>query len=100
MIRWLRPEYQNPQGVQQTGFNVPAAEVATTVTELSEWPKTLAVEAQAVQRILQQYQHPVSATGINRQFKKIPKAASAAREQQVGHLLEAISLLGLLRKTD
>ncbi|MEP7372250.1 MAG: hypothetical protein ABI675_02605, partial [Chitinophagaceae bacterium] len=102
VIRWLRPEYQNPKGVQQTGLNVVATAVATatTVAELSEWPKDLAGQAQVVQRIIQQYQHPVSATDINMQFKKATKATSASREQQIGHLLETISTLGLLRKTD
>ena len=36
-IRWLRPEYQNPQGVQQAGLHVPTAKAATATasTELA-----------------------------------------------------------------
>lgn len=100
LIRWLRPEYQNPQGIQQTSLDVTTTEaVGASTTELSEWPKNLAGQAQAVQRIIQQYQHPISATDISRQFKKATKVAAASREQQIGQLLETISTLGLLRKT-
>lgn len=100
LIRWLRPEYQNPQGGQQTELQVGSTEeVAKMITELSEWPKNLAEQAQAVQRLIQQYQHPVSAKDLSKQFKKTTKTAAAAREAQIGHLLDTISTLGLLRKT-
>lgn len=100
--RWLRPGYQNPQGSQQTGLDVSIIETTTTTTatELAEWPKNLAEQAQAVQRIMQQYQHPVSAQIINKQFKKTTKPATEARQQQIENLLETISTLGLLRKTE
>ena len=76
-------------------------ETKTTVeAELYEWPKTLAEQAQAVQKILQQYQHPVSAENINQHFKKAPKPATTARQQQISSILETISTLGLLRKTN
>lgn len=100
-IRWLRPEYQNPQGVQQAGLHVPTAKAATATasTELAEWPRNLAEQAQAVQRIVLPYQFPVSAGVINNHFKKTTKAATTLREQQINQLLETISTLGLLRKT-
>ena len=100
-IRWLRPEYQNPQGVQQAGLHVPTAKAATATapTELAEWPGNLAEQAQAVQRIVLPYQFPVSAGVINNHFKKTTKAATTLREQQINQLLETISTLGLLRKT-
>jgi hypothetical protein len=100
LIRWLRPEYQNPQGTQQTGMNMITPETAKPTTELPEWPKSLAEQAQAVQRMLQQFNHPISAADINRKFVEAKKAANASREQQIGHLLETICTLGLLRKTE
>lgn len=99
-ILWLRSDYQKPQGGQQTGLQVTTEATEATPAELPDWPKTLAEQAQAVQRIIQQYQQPVSASAINKQFKKAPKAAAATREQQIGQLLETISTLGLLRKTE
>lgn len=102
LVRWLRPEYQNPGGVQQAGMAVAVTETATEATtqEAAEWPKNLAEQAQAIQRILQQYQHPVSASELNSQFKKAKGAARTARQQQIESLLETFSTLGLLRKTE
>ncbi|MEJ7913307.1 MAG: type IIL restriction-modification enzyme MmeI, partial [Chitinophagaceae bacterium] len=102
LIRWIRPEYQNPGGVHQTGLDIGITEEysVNASTELPEWPKNLAEQAQAIQRIIQQYQHPISATYINNQFKKATKASLALRGQQIGNILETISMLGLLRKTD
>ncbi len=61
LIRWLRPEYQNLQGGHQTGLNIANSkeDVSSTVSELSEWPKTLSQQAKAINRIIQQSQHPV-----------------------------------------
>jgi hypothetical protein len=38
--------------------------------QLIEWPQNLAEQAQAVQHIVQKDLHPLSATDINRQFRK------------------------------
>lgn len=102
LIRWLRPEYQNPQRVQQTGLQVTTQKItsATISSELIEWPKSLSEQAQAIQRIIQQYQQPVSSSDIIKHFKKSKKAVTENRQQQVSSLLETISTLGLLRKTE
>ena len=102
LVRWLRPDYQNRGGVQQAGMDVQATEVdATTIRkEATEWPKSLAEQAQTVQRILGGYQHPVSADMLNKQFKKTAKASNLSRQVQIENLLETFSILGLLRKTD
>jgi len=63
-------------------------------------PKKSESFAQAVQRTLQQFTHPVSPADISRQFAEVKKAANALREEQIGHLLETICTLGLLRKTE
>jgi hypothetical protein len=55
-----------------------------------------AKQAQAVQRVFQQFSHPISAADISRQFADGKKAANVAREQQIGHMLETIFTLGLL----
>ena len=51
---------------------------------------------QAVQRVIQQFSHPISAADISRHFAAGKKAANVAREQQIGHMLETICTLGLL----
>lgn len=46
LIRWLRPEFQNPLGATQTGFAAGEKEAAAVVApgkqEKWPWPKTLA----------------------------------------------------------
>ena len=97
MIRWLRPEYQNPQGAQQTNLNITSTKEIKTVSEELEWPKILADQAQALQRILQQFQQPVSPSDLNRQFKK---PVNKLREEQIRQLLETFNALGVIRKTE
>ncbi|HSZ31702.1 MAG TPA: DNA methyltransferase, partial [Puia sp.] len=102
LIRWLRPEYQNMRGSSQTGLNINTveAEISSNAASLSEWPRTLSEQAKAVHRIIQQSRNPISASNINKQFRKTQKNVSASREQQIEHLLETISTLGLARKTN
>jgi hypothetical protein len=100
LIRWLRPEFQNPKATQQTGLTLSTSKAKVSDTTLPEWPKSLADQARAVQQMLQSHQHPVSALVLNRQFKKVPKPANDKREKEIGNLLETISQLGLLRKTE
>jgi hypothetical protein len=100
LIRWLRPEFQNPKGTQQTGLSLVTSEAPFTKAELPEWPKNLAEQAKAVQRIIQTSTRPISATEVNKQFKKAQKKLSKKREHEIGNLLETFSTLGLLRKTD
>lgn len=99
IVRWLRPEFQNSKGTQQTGLILTTSEVQTAKAELPEWPKNLAEQAKEVQRIIQTFTRPISASEVNKQFKKVPKTASEKREENIGNLLETFSTLGLLRKT-
>jgi len=100
LIRWLRPEYQNQNGSQQTGLHIATSDVVNPLNDLTEWPKSLAEQAQAIQRIIQQYQHPISVAEINKQFKKVGKQANMTRERQISHLLETFVTLGLVRRTE
>jgi len=102
LVRWLRPEYQNPNGFQQTGMSMEAAVDVTNETrqDLQDWPKTLAEQAQAVQRALQQQDRPITAEDLYQYFKPGSKSAKAQRIQQIDSLLQTFSTLGLLRKTD
>jgi len=103
LVRWLRPYYQNPQGTQQAGLAaevVKSAARTTGAAEVVDWPKTLAEQAQAVQRILQHQQRPVSATDLVKAFKPAKGAAKTARQAQLENLLETFQTLGLLRKTE
>lgn len=102
LVRWLRPEYQNPQGVQQAdmGMETKAVEAVAVAQELQEWPKALADQAQAVQRALQQQEHPISAEQLAQYFKGTTKGAKSQRVGQIDSLLQTFSGLGLVRKTE
>ncbi|RPD51151.1 class I SAM-dependent DNA methyltransferase [Paracnuella aquatica] len=102
LVRWLRPEYQNPQGLQQTdmGLETAAVEAVATSQELQEWPKNLAEQAQAVQRTIQQQEHPISAEQLLLFFKGSTKGAKAQRVAQIDSLLQTLNGLGLIRKTE
>jgi hypothetical protein len=102
LIRWLRPEYQSPEGVEQTGIVIEEMETVATITsaELLEWPKTLSEQAQAVHRILQQQQHPISAIDLVKSFKPAKGKSKASRQLQLENLLDTFHTLGLVRKTE
>ena len=101
-IRWLRPEYQNPQGTQQTdmGIEAKAKTIKATAKETLAWPKTLSEQAQAVQRALQLHERPATAEDLIAQFKPVAKPQQPQRLQQIDSLLQTLHGLGLLRKTE
>ncbi|RNI24030.1 class I SAM-dependent DNA methyltransferase [Rufibacter latericius] len=100
--RWLRPEYQNPQGTQQadTGIEVSVKAAKATAKEVLAWPKTLVEQAQAVQRALNLHERPATAQDLYRQFKPVAKGHLPQRLEQIDNLLQTLHGLGLLRKTE
>jgi len=102
IVRWLRPEYQNPQGVQQTGIDIETKEEGSKdhSQELLPWPNTLAEQAQAIQRAFQQQNRPVSSTDLFKIFKPVSKGQITKQLQQIESLLQTLHGLGLLRKTE
>ncbi|MER2999188.1 class I SAM-dependent DNA methyltransferase [Pontibacter populi] len=101
-IRWLRPEYQNPQGTQQTdmGIETKVKTIKATAKETLAWPKTLSEQAQAVQRALQLHERPATAEDLILQFKPVAKPQQPQRLKQIDSLLQTLHGLGLLRKTE
>ncbi|WP_299700529.1 DNA methyltransferase [uncultured Pontibacter sp.] len=102
LVRWLRPEYQNPQGTQQTeiGLSTKTKAAKATAKEVLAWPKTLSEQAQAVQRALQLHERPATAEDLLFQFKPVAKPQQGQRLQQIDSLLQTLHGLGLLRKTE
>ena len=92
LIRWLRPEYQDPTGATtQTGLDlvtptaVPAKSKASRAKE--PWPRTLPERVQAVERALQSAGVPATAGVLAKRFAR----ADAA---ELGEILETLALLG------
>ncbi|OGR32320.1 MAG: DNA methyltransferase [Desulfuromonadales bacterium GWC2_61_20] len=95
LIRWLRPEYQQPHGekiVVQDDLDLGASETAPAAPKAKLlWPKTLPEQVQAVRAALAGAAAPLTAETIARTFQR-------ARADKVGELLETLAALGQVRE--
>ncbi len=95
VIRWLRPDYQNPEGSAST--QIESDEMAAPAAKKKkaskrEWPKEMAAQAGAIREALATLEAPASAKEIARSFKR-------ARTERVEDLLETLTALGQCRQT-
>jgi hypothetical protein len=95
LVRWLRPEYQKPAGVQtsiDTGDDDRTA-LATAPRKAAKrsWPKTLPEQASALRAALADQTGVVTAEQLARDF-------SRARTETVSNLLQTLVSLGLARE--
>ena len=90
LIRWLRPEFQNPAGTgrTQTAFEQTSS-VSTKAekTTKAKWPKSLPEQAQAVRSALISFAAPATPEDVALSF-------SRAKAERVGELLETLVTLG------
>ena len=94
VIRWLRPEYQNPNGTQQAqaplalapgGDHDPAP--AANTDGKAPWPKTLSERVKAVALALSSCREPVTSETLARHFLR-------ARTSDVSEILETLCTMG------
>jgi hypothetical protein len=94
IIRWLRPEFQNPTGSAQTQgtLALPAATPPGKAkpAKKTPWPKGLAEQARAVRAALQSRAQPASA-------EELAKAFAGAKAGKIAELLETLATLGQAR---
>lgn len=97
LVRWLRPEYQNPTGTRQAAQEaLPEAEdeaAPAAVREKSPWPTNLPQQVAAVRAALSRQTAPVSARELKEQFKN-------AREPKVREILQALASIGQAREME
>ena len=93
-IRWLRPDYQNPEGrTAQAKGEQAAMDIGPGVaTEKAPWPKSLPEQIAAVRAALSDLGE-ATPEQVARQFKR-------ARTGTVQPLLESLTALGQASKTD
>lgn len=92
-VRWLRPEFQNPEGVAiqpAAGFE---AATPDKKVEPQPWPTTLPEQAKAVRGALLVLQVPVTPAQASKAFK-------GARKASVAELLETLAALGQVVRLD
>lgn len=93
-IRWLRPEYQNPEGVAEEDVELTGpVTAAPAVTIKRPWPKELPDRARLVREIPAAAPGPVALEDVRASFKN-------ARTTGVTEILEIMASLGQVRKVD
>lgn len=97
VIRWLRPEFQNPEGASdpvQTEVELDDVSgdgpVTVAAVETVAWPAELAARTQAVMGVLRAADAPVGVEEIARRFVRAPRA-------QVASILETLARMGFVR---
>lgn len=94
LVRWLRSEYQRPEGVA-AGFGEGFEKVATPVKKEAKlaWPKTIPEQASAIR-------HALAAQAGKVTPKELAKRFSRANVDRVEELLQTLVSLGQARETD
>jgi hypothetical protein len=92
VVRWLRPEYQNPEGSAQHGFvtddsDKPITTPSRAATVKQPWPKLLKEQLQVVRAAISGQSTALTSDQIARSF-------SGARADQVIEILESLEALG------
>jgi hypothetical protein len=97
-VRWLRPEFQNPQGKQAQQGSLAATDAdeetgeVTATAGAAPWPKKLPDQVKAVRQVVQGSE-PWTAQMVAGSFK-------GANTQQVQEVLESLGALGILTPTE
>ena len=90
-IRWLRPAYQNPEGMVETTMVGETKPTAKRRSKKTAWPKTLVKQTAAVTSILSDSPEPLSAAQLAAAFK-------GARKDRLQEILETLEALGQIRR--
>ena len=97
IVRWLRPEFQNPEGrTQQAIATEPEetpAEVKKAAAAKQPWPGSLPAQAAAVQTALAELAAPADEAQIAKQFTR-------ANKDRIAELLETLASLGKVRQLE
>jgi len=96
LVRWLRPEFQNPQGSGQTALDTgdeTAVVTAPVKVEEVDWPKSMADQAKAVRAALVARGEVLTAEQLAKGFK-------GARVARVAALLDTRASLGQAREVE
>jgi hypothetical protein len=97
IVRWLRPEFQNPQGAKAAQETLiagiaPEADGATPASR-HPWPKALSEQVRAVRAALAEQPGPATPAQLAKSFK-------GAQAKRVTELLQTLDALGQARATE
>jgi hypothetical protein len=96
LVRWLRPDYQNPKGAQahQAALVIPTLNPqpsALNPRRKLPWPKTMAERVKAVNGALALVKQPVTAADVAKGFARV-------KAEDVGEILETLCTMGHARR--
>lgn len=94
LVRWVRPEYQRPEGVV-AGVGEGFEKIATQVKKEAKlvWPKTISDQARAIRQVLASQVGAVTP-------KQLAKSFSRANVDRLEELLKTLVSLGQARETE
>ena len=95
LIRWLRPEFQNPGGETAVQLEGMATEAGVTISAAGKqaWPKSLPEQVQAIREQLGIANTALTAEQLARRFTR-------GQKKRVAELLETLTELGQVRSDD
>ncbi len=99
LIRWLRPDYQNPDGataVTQTEAELAErtpAKAKAAALKKRPWPKALPEQVQALREVLAELPEAADEATLAKAFK-------GARKDKLSEILATLEVTGLARRTD
>jgi hypothetical protein len=92
LVRWLRPDFQNPEGTKPTQVAMPGTGEDTpgkvTAKEKAAWPKGLAAQISSVRTLV--------ASGGDWGVEQVAKAFTRAQRADVDSILDSLAALGLV----
>nr|VFK15522.1 MAG: hypothetical protein BECKLPF1236A_GA0070988_1012712 [Candidatus Kentron sp. LPFa]VFK30774.1 MAG: hypothetical protein BECKLPF1236C_GA0070990_1011913 [Candidatus Kentron sp. LPFa] len=94
LVRWLRPEYQNPEGTttqEEIRPDTPTAAATGIEKAKAPWPKTLPEQVQALRAALDRYPEPAT-------VQQLAKTFTRAQSKRVGEILDTLVSLGQARE--
>ncbi len=96
LVRWLRPDFQNPDGKTQQGMlpqegTTKSTKKTKAKIEKQPWPKTLSEQAAAVQTALVAIGAPADEVDVAKRFTR-------ASKDRIAELLETLASLGSARQ--
>ncbi|SDE52358.1 class I SAM-dependent DNA methyltransferase [Kordiimonas lacus] len=96
VVRWLRPDFQNPEGTRAATQGKLDVGVAETVAAVGKrpWPSSLPEQAQAVREVLEDGGTPKDVATVYAAFK-----GAKGRVDKVAELLETLVAVGHARIT-
>jgi len=93
LVRWLRPEFQNPEGVREEtqvvlpGTEIPGEETEVAAPSVAAWPKKLPGQVAAVRDLL--------LGGRAWSVEQVARSFKGAKRRDVEGVLDSLTALGI-----